>query len=297
MSLGDFQTMDNTVAESNERENNVKITINPIPESKVEQQQNFKGISVEDEIGDDLATGIPNTIVNEAINSKIIREFKLDLNNVTGFDVESWRQVHHTLILAVQKAERAVAVQKAQRRYWLEEICGNVKDDGSLVYSSIWNRPIPLSGSKKRKLNNSTNRGGSKKQSQDVDKNGSSGAKKRKKSTSTVSLEENCVNSSENPSKKRKPESVKKPKKEQGGTKQKTKPIKIVTKKAKKTNQPHEEFNHDYDEVNASAASDPCDEVSAALSDKQPENVMSKLGATLPFPLQNTVCQIYSSLF
>jgi hypothetical protein len=64
-------------------------------------------------------------------------------------DVAAWREVHSTLLLAVQKAQDAIAIQKAQRRYWLEEIAWNLGEDGSLTAFSSWNRPVPLTKSSK----------------------------------------------------------------------------------------------------------------------------------------------------
>jgi hypothetical protein len=56
-------------------------------------------------------------------------------------ELESWRQVHGSLIEAVKVAEEAVAAQKAQRRYWLEEICANLDEEGMHQPTSVWKRP------------------------------------------------------------------------------------------------------------------------------------------------------------
>lgn len=56
--------------------------------------------------------------------------------------VESWRQVHSHLVEAVQVARAAVAAKRAQRRFWLEEICGNLSESGKLLPTSVWKRPI-----------------------------------------------------------------------------------------------------------------------------------------------------------
>lgn len=57
-------------------------------------------------------------------------------------ELESWRQVHSTLIEAVKVAEEAVAAQKAQRRYWCEEISGNIDEEGMLQTTSVWKRSV-----------------------------------------------------------------------------------------------------------------------------------------------------------
>jgi hypothetical protein len=56
-------------------------------------------------------------------------------------ELESWRQVHRSLIEAVKVSEEAVAAQKAQRRYWLEEICANLDEEGMHQPTSVWKRP------------------------------------------------------------------------------------------------------------------------------------------------------------
>jgi hypothetical protein len=56
-------------------------------------------------------------------------------------NVAAWRQVHATLLEAVNRAQLGVQAQRAQRRFWLEEICGNLTDHGKLVVGSVWRRP------------------------------------------------------------------------------------------------------------------------------------------------------------
>lgn len=56
--------------------------------------------------------------------------------------LEAWRQVHSHLIRAVTVAREAVAAKKAQRRFWMEEICANLTEEGSLTNSSVWKRPV-----------------------------------------------------------------------------------------------------------------------------------------------------------
>lgn len=59
-------------------------------------------------------------------------------------DLEAWREVHATLLQAVRKAQEAVDMQKAQRRYWLEEIAWNLSEDGCPTGASAWLRPVPV---------------------------------------------------------------------------------------------------------------------------------------------------------
>jgi hypothetical protein len=54
--------------------------------------------------------------------------------------IDPWQQIHTTLLAAVREAELAVAAQKSQRRFWLEELCGNLTEDGSLTATSVWKR-------------------------------------------------------------------------------------------------------------------------------------------------------------
>lgn len=55
-------------------------------------------------------------------------------------EIETWRGVHRALIQAVKCAEEAIAAQRAQKRYWLEEICANLDDDGGHQVTSVWKR-------------------------------------------------------------------------------------------------------------------------------------------------------------
>ena len=87
--------------------------------------------------------------------------------------LEVWQEVHSSLLHAIRKSQAGIAVEKAQRRFWLEEIAANLNEDGTLKNKSIWQRPAPLlrhtvggaakkaaaassTGSKKRKKNNDT---------------------------------------------------------------------------------------------------------------------------------------------
>ena len=56
-------------------------------------------------------------------------------------ELESLRQVHRSLVEAVKVSLSSVAAQRAQRRYWLEEICANLDGDGRHQASSVWKRP------------------------------------------------------------------------------------------------------------------------------------------------------------
>jgi len=58
-------------------------------------------------------------------------------------ELEAWKEVHDSLTAAVQISLEAVAALKAQHRYWLEEICANLTDEGKLQASSVWLRPVP----------------------------------------------------------------------------------------------------------------------------------------------------------
>lgn len=62
----------------------------------------------------------------------------------TSTDLESLRKVHQTLTDAIKTAESAVNAQLAQRRFWLEEICSNLDEEGNIHNASIWKRPMPV---------------------------------------------------------------------------------------------------------------------------------------------------------
>lgn len=65
-------------------------------------------------------------------------------------DIESWRKIHKNLIESVIVAKEAVAAEKAQRRYWLEEICANLTPEGKLTAASIWKKPSKKAGGKRK---------------------------------------------------------------------------------------------------------------------------------------------------
>ena len=90
---------------------------------------------------------IPGTATNrpEARNilDRIYNKKSIMIAEEDG-DLDSWREVHRTLIEAVKVAEEAVASQKAQRRYWLEELCANLDDEGMHQPTSVWKRPATV---------------------------------------------------------------------------------------------------------------------------------------------------------
>lgn len=78
-------------------------------------------------------------------------------------DVAAWREVHATLLKAVQTARDAVAILKMQRRYWLEEIAWNLDDSGRVASHSVWKQPIcvaqkPETNSKRKSIGQAVKR-------------------------------------------------------------------------------------------------------------------------------------------
>jgi outer membrane biosynthesis protein TonB len=57
--------------------------------------------------------------------------------------LDAWRQINGHLTSAVLISKEAVAAKKLQRRFWMEEICANVTEEGKLTYKSVWKRPVP----------------------------------------------------------------------------------------------------------------------------------------------------------
>jgi hypothetical protein len=57
-------------------------------------------------------------------------------------ELDAWKEVHATLTEAVKRAQDAVHAQKAQRRFWMEEICANLTGEGKLKPTSVWKRPV-----------------------------------------------------------------------------------------------------------------------------------------------------------
>ena len=64
--------------------------------------------------------------------------------------MEAWRQVHRHLVRAVAIGREAVAAKKAQRRFWMEEICANLTEEGNLTQTSVWKRPEKKEASAKK---------------------------------------------------------------------------------------------------------------------------------------------------
>jgi hypothetical protein len=74
--------------------------------------------------------------------------------------LQAWKEIHSSLLRAVQEAQEAVRIQKIQKRYWLEELAFNLTDSGKLVFHSVWKKPVvmktasvPTKGSNKRPSN------------------------------------------------------------------------------------------------------------------------------------------------
>lgn len=108
-------------------------------------------------------------------------------------DWEEWREVHAKLIQAVRKSQEAVAIQKAQRRYWLEEIAWNLSEDGSLTSASAWKRPVPVTktSSKKGALKSASAAGSYKRKKKDaasLESSDSRPAKKARKKKDEVDI-------------------------------------------------------------------------------------------------------------
>jgi hypothetical protein len=57
--------------------------------------------------------------------------------------LDAWRQINGHLTSAVLISKEAVAAKKLQRRFWMEELCANLTEDGKLTYKSVWKRPVP----------------------------------------------------------------------------------------------------------------------------------------------------------
>lgn len=116
-----------------------------------------------------------------------------DDNNVMQYDddddnpqtpIEAWRQVHSHLVRSVAIAREALAAKKAQRRFWMEEICANLTEEGNLTPTSVWKRPDPSS----KKASASSSLVSSKKATPSKGTKGASAGKKRKKPTTPDSV-------------------------------------------------------------------------------------------------------------
>lgn len=76
-------------------------------------------------------------------------ENELSADAADSDEMEAWREVHSNLMQAVRIAHEAVSIEKAQRRYWLEEIAWNLSEDGNLTNASVWRQPTPFAMSSK----------------------------------------------------------------------------------------------------------------------------------------------------
>lgn len=67
-------------------------------------------------------------------------------------ELETWREAHKNLMDAVIVAREAVDAAKAQRRYWMEEICANLSPEGRLTQNSLWRQRVtPKKAAPKKK--------------------------------------------------------------------------------------------------------------------------------------------------
>ena len=67
-------------------------------------------------------------------------------------EIKSWREAHKLLSHAVLVSNEAVDSIRAQRRYWMEEICSNLTSVGTLASTSVWKKPVaPKKAVKKRR--------------------------------------------------------------------------------------------------------------------------------------------------
>lgn len=71
-------------------------------------------------------------------------------NNSTEAELQAWREVHHHLSKAVLVAKEAVAVAKAQRRYWCEELVANLTPEGKPINTSTWKKSTRKTAAKRK---------------------------------------------------------------------------------------------------------------------------------------------------
>lgn len=108
-------------------------------------------------------------------------------------ELEAWREVHSKLLIACDLAQEAVDFQRAEQRYWMQEIVANLNEDGQVVPSSVWTRAtdIPKKTLSKREIKKLYQNAGVIKRKADDDtvtSNESSAVakkKRRKKATAT----------------------------------------------------------------------------------------------------------------
>jgi hypothetical protein len=78
------------------------------------------------------------------------------------------------------RAQDAVHAQKAQRRFWMEEICANLTGEGKLKPTSVWKRPVVQKKSAVKKPS-VPKTAGTKRKKKDPDANAKPAKKPRKK--------------------------------------------------------------------------------------------------------------------
>lgn len=158
--------------------------------------------------------------------------------HTTESELEAWREVHRLVTHAVLVAKEAVHVAKAQRRYWMEEICANLTPEGKLTAASVWKKPTKTpprkSAPAKRKQLPETQ-----------------AATKRRRKTDDTSLTED-----EAPAKKLKPKRKKKTE-EEAEPKKKRSRLNLKKPKDKKAERNVEVYAEDADDSEGHIASSP----------------------------------------
>jgi hypothetical protein len=108
-------------------------------------------------------------------------------------ELEKWESIHALLKRSVLKAQAAVAVQQAQKRYWLEQLAANLNDAGKVeTTTSTWkkmNMKLPKamksaaggSPAKKKRKAKDAEAGGAASSSPAAERNVSSAKKPKKK--------------------------------------------------------------------------------------------------------------------
>lgn len=87
------------------------------------------------------------------VPSEIVQREPGDTDNTNPSTalLDSWKQIHGQLTKAVLISQEAIAAKKLQRRYWMEEICANLTEEGKLTHSSVWKRAVPSKKSTSKK--------------------------------------------------------------------------------------------------------------------------------------------------
>jgi hypothetical protein len=65
----------------------------------------------------------------------------MDAHHTVESELKAWEEAHRHLSRAVLVSKEAVALAKAQRRYWMEEICANLTPEGKPTATSVWKKP------------------------------------------------------------------------------------------------------------------------------------------------------------